>query len=266
MTSTAEHLARHVPASASTEDVLPLPQGLPELLSQLDPGARILDFGCGTGRLTAQLLAAGYDVCGADISERQLARARRRLEEAGAEAERAALLGADGRSPFPDGSFDLVFSSQVLEHVEQLDVVVREIARVTRAGGVGLHEWPAKWAPVEVHLRMPFVHWLPKNRVRRAAMSVFARLGVRQPQWPEELDPSATLSEFVDFKYRYSIEETFYRPARAVAAVFERRGLTAEFVPHSRLDALPLGPARPLAERAVRTFRTVTLRTRKAAG
>ena len=64
--------------------------------------------------------------------------------------------------PFPDGAFDVVHSNAVIEHVggrDRQETFVREALRVGRRVFVTT---PNRWFPVEVHTRLPFVHWLPE--------------------------------------------------------------------------------------------------------
>ena len=63
--------------------------------------------------------------------------------------------------PFGDASFDVVHSNAVIEHVgarERQEAFVREALRVGRRVFVTT---PNRWFPVEVHTRLPLVHWLP---------------------------------------------------------------------------------------------------------
>jgi ubiquinone/menaquinone biosynthesis C-methylase UbiE len=65
--------------------------------------------------------------------------------------------------PFADGSFDLVFSNSVIEHVGSREAqaqFARELARVGRGYWV---QTPNRYFPIETHLLTPFVHWLPKS-------------------------------------------------------------------------------------------------------
>jgi SAM-dependent methyltransferase len=64
--------------------------------------------------------------------------------------------------PFPDGAFDVVHSNAVIEHVggrERQEAFVREALRVGRRVFVTT---PNRWFPIEVHTRLPLVHWLPE--------------------------------------------------------------------------------------------------------
>ena len=63
--------------------------------------------------------------------------------------------------PFEDGAFDVVFSNAVIEHVgggRRRRRFVEETLRVARRAFVTT---PNRWFPVEVHTRLPLVHWLP---------------------------------------------------------------------------------------------------------
>ena len=89
----------------------------------------------------------------------------------------------DGCSmPFPDGSFDIVYSNSVIEHVgdaERQRAFAREAARVGRRYYV---QTPAKAFPVEPHLLTPFIHWLPRSVQRRLLpFTTFALLHDRRP-------------------------------------------------------------------------------------
>lgn len=93
-------------------------------------GRRILDFGCGDGRSVDLFrgLDATIEYHGLDIEESTEVAARTRTD--------ATFHTYDGAHfPFEDGSFDLVYSHQVFEHVRRPDVVLAEVARVLRDGG-----------------------------------------------------------------------------------------------------------------------------------
>lgn len=93
-------------------------------------GERILDAGCGTGRNFPHLLKAGAEVAGMDFSTGMLRVAAERYPE-------VSLVQADmqQRWPFDDGAFDAVLNALVGEHLDDLDTMSREMARVLRAGG-----------------------------------------------------------------------------------------------------------------------------------
>ena len=67
---------------------------------------------------------------------------------------------------FPKSTFHFIFSEQVFEHVEDLNFVISECSRVTIRHGIGMHQFPSSKEVWESHLLMPFVHWLPKTKIR----------------------------------------------------------------------------------------------------
>jgi len=95
-------------------------------------GLTVLDLGCGTGRHSAWMAAAGAAVTGVDFSEGMLAEAR---TKPGAGAIRFLLSDLHAPLPFRDSAFDVVVSGLVLEHIGDLDRFFGEARRVLRPGG-----------------------------------------------------------------------------------------------------------------------------------
>jgi SAM-dependent methyltransferase len=99
-------------------------------LSALEPADRVLDLGCGAGDLTADLATAAPQIIGADVAEAALARARRRHPRLDLR-----LVPIDGPLPFEDGAFDVVWSSEVIEHVADTARWLSEVRRVLAPQG-----------------------------------------------------------------------------------------------------------------------------------
>ena len=129
------------PSLVAALDELPLwsaPFGLRLLEAvPLDPGATVLDVGCGTGfpllelahRLGPRARLVGLDPWGAALAR---AEAKRRAQDAG----RVVLVrGVAERLPLGDGAVDLVVSNNGLNNVQDLGAALRECARVSRRGG-----------------------------------------------------------------------------------------------------------------------------------
>lgn len=95
-------------------------------------GLRVLDVGCGTGRHSQWLAAAGAQVTAMDFSEGMLAAAR---QKPGLEQVAFHVHDLHQRWPFPEGAFDLAVSGLVLEHVTDLSHFFAELRRVVQPGG-----------------------------------------------------------------------------------------------------------------------------------
>jgi SAM-dependent methyltransferase len=98
----------------------------------LEPGMRALDVGCGPGALTAALAArlGASNVSGADPSEPFAEACRARVPGVEVVVATAEAL------PFADGAFDAALSQLVVNFMSDAEAGVREMARVTRPGGL----------------------------------------------------------------------------------------------------------------------------------
>jgi SAM-dependent methyltransferase len=93
------------------------------------PGRLTLDIGCGEGRVTRDLRAAGHHVVGVDSSPSMIAAARE------ADPEGEYLVTDAAELPFEDDSADLVVAFMSLMDVDDLPAVARELGRVVETGG-----------------------------------------------------------------------------------------------------------------------------------
>lgn len=100
------------------------------LLDRVRPGARVLDLGCGEGRFTAELAAAGAKATGAEVAEAALLRAR--AAHPGLSFEQVPY---EGPLPFPDAAFDVVWISEVIERITDTGRFLGEARRVLHPDG-----------------------------------------------------------------------------------------------------------------------------------
>jgi SAM-dependent methyltransferase len=95
------------------------------------PGCRALELGCGTGVFIAQTAAAGATIAGLDLTDDLLASARARVRD----LPNVRLVRGDAhQTPFPDGSFDAVYGSSILHHLD-LARALAESYRLLKPGG-----------------------------------------------------------------------------------------------------------------------------------
>jgi SAM-dependent methyltransferase len=148
---------------------------LGKLGARIEAGDRVVDLGCGVGRLTRVIAARAASVYAIDVSAEMLAQARKHNPELG----NVEWIHGDGLTlqPIPDEAADAVVSHVVFQHIPDPQVTygyVAEMGRVLRAGG---------WAAFQVS-NDPGIH--------RATQSVGPRLraavgraprGQTEPQW-----------------------------------------------------------------------------------
>lgn len=147
--TTASHSARKVETDAAF------------LIPYLKASDRILDVGCGPGTITAGFAAIAHQgqVVGIDISEAILSQARQTAERAGAPSNLSFRHGdfLQGLDWIPEGTFDVVYASQVFPHLptaELREQAVAEMRRVLKKGGILATRTIAgmEWYPKELGL------------------------------------------------------------------------------------------------------------------
>ncbi len=133
-------------------------------LSDLPPGAPVLDVGCGDASFTQELAKYSSSVTAVDLSSAQIAENILRVPN-------VTFLQHDLAEPFAfaDATFDVIFCSEVLEHLFDPAFAVREMYRVLRPGGrlmftvpyhgrlknvlIALFKWDEHFVPSNPHIR-----------------------------------------------------------------------------------------------------------------
>ena len=94
------------------------------LFGKYTSGSKILDVGCGNGDFSVELLNMGFDVHGIDLADCPVLGKRHTKVDLQTQTY-----------PFPDNSFDIVFSKSVVEHLREPDFLIDEVHRVLKPGG-----------------------------------------------------------------------------------------------------------------------------------
>lgn len=142
----------------------------------LTPESVILDFGCADGHRVYQLRDLGYvQTFGYNKVNYMNRKNPVRVRE---EADRQWFrFSDDGMMPWPDGTFDLIISDQVFEHVADQPTALREMYRVLKPGAAAVHVLSAKWFLIEPHIKVPLGGFKPFKQF--AWYYLWALLGVR---------------------------------------------------------------------------------------
>lgn len=143
------------------------------------PVARVLEIGCGPGRLSILLARKhGIDVTGVDLDPAMIERALANAKRTGNGDRRAPsfVVGDVASLPYPDASVDLVVSTLSMHHWADPTAGLAEIGRVLRPGGRAL-VWDLRPGVVPFHAHVPD----PAEHVARASL----RMGSTAPwRWP----------------------------------------------------------------------------------
>jgi SAM-dependent methyltransferase len=128
------------------------------------PRGNLLEIGAGTGWQAKALAAVGYEVEAIDLPAKCGISGH-------AKAREWPIRNYDGSHiPFADDSFDILYSSNVLEHVVELDSLAADMKRVLRPGGIALHLVPnPQWRLLSLLTYYPgqaldFVRWLRRSK------------------------------------------------------------------------------------------------------
>lgn len=155
---------------------------------------RILDLGCGRGDIVRELQKRGYAAWGSDLD----LPAEQRVNPTYLETDPHTFKVAS-----KDGSFDIIISNQVLEHVMDHEKMFREIRRLLRPGGVSLHFFPSRWSLLEQHVLVPLAGVIRS----RPYLRFWAALGIRNG-----FQTNKSAREVSELNFEYLRDHTNYPP------------------------------------------------------
>jgi len=145
-----------------------------ELFDQ--PGGKVLDVGCGPGRMIEDFLERGCQFWGTDVSAGMIEEARKHF---GDRPDVHLAPGEAERLEYPDDFFDAVLALGVIEYTTE-ETALREMARVLRPGGTLILSAPSRYSP----------YWLWRHYVFYPAVNLIRPLYFRIARKPPH--PSLT--------------------------------------------------------------------------
>lgn len=207
---------------------------------------RILDVGCGNGRLLLFLHTAlatlmpqyELEMFGFDIFEQAGSERADYLnamaDELSAAAplvdwgQRISLVAHDAPWPYDDGYFDVVLSNQVLEHVLHRKNFFSEHARCLRSGGLAVHVCPLASLILEAHLVLPLLHAIRSHDLRRSYIRFWSRLGLGlYPKHARER--GVTVEQFSEYQADYMLKWTNYCSFSDIAYLCKEHGMRCSY-------------------------------------
>lgn len=171
------------------------------ILSSVDAQSIILDLGAGAG-IVPQMNFKGEvgRVCGVDLDPRVVSNPF--LDEG--------RVSDAGRIPYAASEFDLVFSDNVMEHIDNPAEVFAEVARVLKPGGIFLFKTPnrAHYMPMIARLTPHWFHqWVNKKRGRAEVDTFPTRYRVNNPEavyrWASEAGLEVSEISLVESRPEY---------------------------------------------------------------
>jgi SAM-dependent methyltransferase len=108
--------------------------------------AKILEIGCGRGAMLDHLRGAGHAVTGIDIDAAALSQCQESYPGL------SVFVASGDALPFADGSFDIVLSFDVFEHIKDSDRHLAQVRRVLKPGGRYVLQTPNKWTNIPFEL------------------------------------------------------------------------------------------------------------------
>ena len=129
-------------------------------------GNKLLDLGCGTGRLTIELATRGYAAYGTDINPDFIEIARDKARKRGVSNTHFTTAPAE-QLPFDDSFFDICIVVSVLEHVADWRKTINEVARILKPGGIAYFQTTNALYPLSGEVKyVPFIGYIPYS-IRR---------------------------------------------------------------------------------------------------
>lgn len=137
----------------------------------------VADIGCGAGTQCLLWAELGHCVHGVDVNQPLLDLARSRAEKAGYRLD--LQIGSAAQLPWPEESMDVCLALELLEHVAEWRVCLKEFIRVLRPGGVLFLTTTNNLCPSQQEFNLPLYSWYPrilKERFERLAKTTRPQL------------------------------------------------------------------------------------------
>lgn len=198
--------------------------GLRLVAPHLRPGLRLLEVGSGIGMLLHFLSQEGVEIVGIEPGASGfgfMPAMQAEIARLCQTSARCLPIGAEALQAEAHGSYDLIISTNVLEHIPDLAGAFAGMSRVLASGGKMIHACPNYRIPYEPHYAIPLIPFLPRQTAR-----LFPRVKVLHPGLWDELN-FITASDVKRLCAANGLEVRFERGL--LAASLKRLAVDAEF-------------------------------------
>lgn len=170
-----------------------------------NPGAKILDVGCGNGNISLALGSLGYIVHGIDIDADSIEKARQRNT-----FDNIRFNVLDANSFDLNDEYDIVVCSEVLEHLNNPTELIGSIKLILRKQGIFIATVPNGYGPREVLITKP-MQWLHRKKLDRFLLSVKKFLGYSN-HTRQSSNPDLTHVQFFTARgFRNTLEKSGFK-------------------------------------------------------
>lgn len=175
--------------------------------------AKALDFGCGRGDIVQHSRKLGYQFFGLESYYAGVGKQQHDAKDTLFNKHYIRLYNGGERFPFDDSYFDFIYSNQVVEHIEFLEIVLQELYRILKPGGLMVHCFPTREIVIEPHSGALFLHRLKDSRLKYVLLKCCNALGILSacPQNMTFEDWSHEKIEFIENQCHYRSTQTIQR-------------------------------------------------------
>ncbi len=181
---------------------------------------KILELGCGDGsgvNLMRNILKSQYkefniEVFGLDYQTESKNVVKTKYND----KNLIKLKNTSQKYPFKKNTFDYIYSNQVFEHVEDIDLLVENLQRVLKNNGINIALYPEKNIIREPHCLIPFVHRIRNKKIKKILVKKFYPFFCKINN-KKIIDPEIMAEYIINF--------TFYRSRPEIRKAFNKKGM-----------------------------------------
>ena len=185
---------------------------------------KILELGCGDGKgvnLMRNILKSKHEELNIEVFGLDYQTESKNVVEAKYNDKNLIKLKNTSQEyPFNKNTFDYIYSNQVFEHVEDIDLLIENLQRVLKNPGINIALYPEKNIIREPHCLIPFVHRIRNKKIQKIIVKKFYPFFCKKKN-KKIIDPEIMAEYITNF--------TFYRSRPEIIKAFNKKGMTVSW-------------------------------------